>query len=1126
MSLLTGLFGARGQQTVQPAVALRVTSSLQGVPIPWLLGGQQRLAGNLIEYGGFTSTPTKTGKGGLFRGSGSGFVYSTSVMLALCEGPDIAEIPFMYINGATAFLSQKGGTPFLGTYQQNQWAFGLTFDPAIDFHRGLCYVGLGAFYLGPSPALPQLNFEVRSTNSHVIAGAPDGDPTVCWTKVFTDPLRGIGFPAERMGDLTPWQQYCFATGLVVSPLLASQVTASSFLNDLLKATNSNACWSGGILKVVPYGDQAITVGDLLTAEETHTVPALPEQPWVPVSFAGKFAGDVSVVYHDTGVPLARVTNGVPLGGQYFVDPALGPGVYLFNTADGGATVDITYKHAATASYQPNATPIYDLTLDNFLPFQPTIGSGQVTDSPLVVVRKAQDQMLNSIKITYLDRSRFYNPVTIEAQDEASIEMFGRVRSAERRYDFFCLGAAAQQSAALQLAREQIPCTYQFKLGREFILLDPMDLVTVSDPGQGIATAPVRVTDIKEDTDGGLIFTAEDFPGTVSAPLYDIQENAGFLPAFNADPGPAAAPIIFEPTDQLAGGLEVWAAVCGQHPATWGGCEVWLATDPAGPYKYVTTVHGAARMGVTTADLPAVAINHTGQTIDDVHTLAVDLTESNGSLEAATVADATALATACYIGEAMGGGEILAYANANLTGTNKYALSYLVRGAFGTETEIVDHPTGSAFCRLDDQLVKLPFDQSQIGQTIYVKFRGFNVYQGGFQDLSEVAAYAYTITGAALASPLPNVQNLRSVFNVNTGFEQLIWDKLDDFRAPTYEVRSGTSWSTGVTLDIDAQSPFTVPGNGTYWVSGRCQPASGLVVYSEEPQSITISGAVITQNVILDLDIAAANWPGYFDGNIGIDSGLNALRTGGTANILDIADILHTADILAFGGADGSGTYYPSNAFLDIGYVANASVSIAFQPTGAPLGQNILAMSDILSTADILGAATAAFVDCYPLINTGANISSDLYAIGDLYNSADLYSNVAWNGWQKFSPGTYQTRFLDVAMFLQSVDPNTIGYDLAFKVTVTIPARIDNYAVTTSGAGDTTVTFQPTGAPSPAPFNGGPGPGNLPAIGEGIVNAAAGDDFIITALSLSSISFKVLNAGVRVVRSLSLTVEGF
>src|SRR5581483_6070945 len=104
---------------------------------------------------------------------------------------------------------------------------------------------------------------------------------------------------------------------------------------------------------------------------------------------------------------------------------------------------------------------------------------------------------------------------------------------------------------------------------------------------------------------------------------------------------------------------------------------------------------------------------------------------------------------------------------------------------------------------------------------------------------------------------------------------------------------------------------------------------------------------------------------------------------------------------------------------------------------------------------------------------------DLYALipSDLYSYPDLYAigDYNWSGFQRFSPGTYQARALMFAMYLDTADPQTVAYDLQFAITITIPARVDTYAVTTSSSATTTITFQPTGAASPAPFNGGAGP---------------------------------------------------
>ena len=58
-------------------------------------------------------------------------------------------------------------------------------------------------------------------------------------------------------------------------------------------------------------------------------------------------------------------------------------------------------------------------------------------------------------------------------------------------------------------------TYKFKLGPEFCLLDPMDLVQLTDSAIGLNAATVRITDIEEDDTGVLTIMAEEFPAGVA-----------------------------------------------------------------------------------------------------------------------------------------------------------------------------------------------------------------------------------------------------------------------------------------------------------------------------------------------------------------------------------------------------------------------------------------------------------------------------------------------------------------------------------------------------------------------------------------------------------------------------------
>src|SRR5258706_6352591 len=349
-----------------------------------------------------------------------------------------------------------------------------------------------------------------------------------------------------------------------------------------------------------------------------------------------------------------------------------------------------------ATFTPNLSPIYDLTDDDFLG-----GGNNSYQSPVIVSIKAVTDTYNDIKIQYLDRNfnyagaagttPDYNPTVVEVKDDAAIQQYTLRARDTKQLDLFCYGPAAQQCALLQLGREQVITTYQFSLGAKFILLDPMDLVTLTDAYLGLSRKLVRIKEITENQDYTLTFTAEDMLiGSASAPLFGAQAGSGFVLNSNIDPGVTLQPFFFEPTDQLVGGLEVWMAVTGINLATWGGANAYVSYDGIN-YQFAGQQLGPTRMGVTTAPLPTVLQSTTPPTIDTSSTLSVNLTESGSQLTSATQADLLGLATLCYAG-----GELLAYRDATPTGAKSYNLTTLSRGAYGTAITAV--LTGTTFVR--------------------------------------------------------------------------------------------------------------------------------------------------------------------------------------------------------------------------------------------------------------------------------------------------------------------------------------------------------------------------------------------------------------------------------------------
>lgn len=412
-----------------------------------------------------------------------------------------------------------------------------------------------------------------------------------------------------------------------------------------------------------------------------------------------------------------------------------------------------------AAYVADNKAIYDLTDDDF------IVSG--AEDPVNVERKTNADAFNQIQVEYLDRDNDYNVAIAEVKDQANIEQYGlRPKDAVKMHGI-CDGKVAQKVAQQLLQRAlYVRNEYEFKLGWKYCLLEPMDIVTLTDAGLGLDKTPVRITEIEEDEEGVLSVKAEDYPlGVHTVSEYPTQPSLGYSADYNVSPGNAHAPVIFEAPLQLTGGEpQIWMATAGGD--MWGGAEVWVSTD-GDSYTRVGAVNHKARFGSLTAALPSGAV------FDRTNTLNVEI--SAGQMTGGTEQDSRDLLTLCYVD-----GEFLAYANAELKGVGRYTLGNLTRGAYGSAID--SHAAGSKFARVDEALFKYAVPRNWIGRTVWVKLVSYNVFSGGIQDLASVPAYSYTIKGA----PLGQIQNLRLSSSWAYGKEAVIaWDKLDG--ADTYDV---------------------------------------------------------------------------------------------------------------------------------------------------------------------------------------------------------------------------------------------------------------------------------------------------------------------------------------------------
>jgi hypothetical protein len=752
------------------------------------------------------------------------------------------------------------------------------------------------------------------------------------------------------------------------------------------------------------------------------------------------------------------------------------------------------------SYTATAAPLYSLGDDDFK------RSGTTShDAPVIVTRKRIADQSNHVSIEFLDRGNDYNPSIVEVKDDAAIQLFGLKKKDLKTLHMFCYSGFASAAASLMLGREKISNTFSFVLGPEFIVLDPMDIVAITDTALGLNGEWVRIKEITENQDATLTILAEEYPfGSGSSPIYGTQPQNGALPNYNADPGNILAPVFYEPPDALAGGLAVWGSVAPVNTNTWGGADIYTSSDGVN-YVRLERKYGPTRMGVLTAPLASVTPSSIPPTQDLANTLSVDLTKSASDLLSGSHTDLLSGNTLCLVGSQ----ELLAYQNAALTASHAYNLTTLSRGLYGTS------PSGAAnganFIRLDEGVVKIPYTQDRIGQTLYIKFVGFNKYGGnGQQSLASATPYTYIFTGAALSSPLPDVTGFTTVFQ--SGVTTFSWTEVTDFRPVLYEIRKGTTWQSAPTLGLFAHPGVVCLGDDTYWIAAYTQPVSGLVVYSANPASLTVVGAVIPLNV-------KATWDEFATGVTGtltnlIYDGVN-ITTFGLNDILSFSDVFAIGTVadstvtisiaspgvvtwanhglgdgqniaLATTGALPTGltplvTYYLVNTTTNTFQLATTPGGLAINTSGSQSGtHHAYAGGDVYS-----GGATAQSNGNYE-IPTGHQIDvgyvapclvaitftaegvaslNNFFAYNPLFDVADFFASsgnrfiggtrpqialsqdgVTWAAWQNYVPGVYNARKFKARMMVESSDPNTEAVLSSFIFSVNVPTRVDSFAI--------------------------------------------------------------------------------
>jgi hypothetical protein len=371
-----------------------------------------------------------------------------------------------------------------------------------------------------------------------------------------------------------------------------------------------------------------------------------------------------------------------------------------------------------------------------------------TDEPVVVALVDPITLPTIMRAEVLERGEDlainqYQPQVVEARDLGSVVgSMQRVGTTESFHEICSVEMGAMVVQTLLQRARYAQSRYKFNLDWSWVLLDPMDVVAITVDRLGFQEKLVRILDIEEDDNGLLSITAEELTVGVSTPgpnpsTSTVPTSGNIAVAID----PVNAVLIYEPppgyTNNSNGGIpQIWFGASGGvgsvSDPNWGGAYVWASVDGGTSYTRIGKIIAPLAQGTLTANLASLS------GFDTTNTLAVDLSESGQNLDTITDGAAQAGGNLCLVNS-----ELMAFASASLSGTNRYNLTRIQRGFYGTTPAL--HTTGASFAQLDNAL-KMDLPQSYIGVPIKFKFQGFNKYGQGIEDLSTCTPYSYTPNG--------------------------------------------------------------------------------------------------------------------------------------------------------------------------------------------------------------------------------------------------------------------------------------------------------------------------------------------------------------------------------------------
>ena len=537
------LFGRQAANNKPDYTGLQIQTSVNTLPIP-IIYGTPRVSVNIIYMNDFTAVPIKSGAGsksggkGLLSGGKSGntqYSYYATLVLAVGEGPlPTGSIVVFQDQGIYNINGLPGGQIpefFFGTSDQTPYSFIVENHPAdARAYNDTAYLASNMWLLDASATVPQFsllqpgfyqgscplnraNFTIANQNAPPSPAEQtvtvdldmDADPALMIFDFLTNPQYGVlGFTSSVVPGLN---------GITFSYPQGS-VTVDTFIDSSIFSTANATELSVGDSSFQTYC-QAVGFGFSIVMDSTEQASSILDR-WMKLLAT-------AVVW--TGTSLKFI--------PYWDTPTQANPSFDYGNEQG-----LQPKY-----FVPNTTPLFSLDDDDFV---------QTKDQdPITYERIDTADVYNTVRLDFKDRTNLWNDNVAEAKDENDIELNGiRVDNLSSAAEFSNLLFAANSAQVILQRNTSIRVRYTFKLSWEFSILEPMDVVEITDVKLGLSAFPVRITSIEEDEKLELTITAEEFPiGAATAVMYPKQDPDIGVFNVNVPVNFINVPFIFEPTTQ-------------------------------------------------------------------------------------------------------------------------------------------------------------------------------------------------------------------------------------------------------------------------------------------------------------------------------------------------------------------------------------------------------------------------------------------------------------------------------------------------------------------------------------------------------------------------------------------------